>query len=67
MSPTQPAEESASVFALPLAELSPADPFRWVARGWQDFLRCPKVGLFYGACFFIMGHALWFVLQEAPA
>jgi len=67
MSPTQPAEESASVFALPLAELSPSDPLRWVARGWQDFLRCPKIGLFYGVCFFIMGHALWFVLQEAPA
>jgi uncharacterized membrane protein len=67
MSPTPPPEESASVFALPLAPLSPSDPFRWVARGWQDFLRCPKIGLFYGLCFCLMGQALWWVLQEAPA
>jgi uncharacterized membrane protein len=64
---TPPTEESASVFALPLADLSPSDPFRWVAGGWQDFLRCPQIGLFYGACFCLMGHALWWVLQEAPA
>ncbi|WP_101050354.1 DUF2189 domain-containing protein [Macromonas nakdongensis] len=58
---------SASVFALPLADLSPADPFRWLARGWHDFRRCPKVGLFYGLCFFLMGHALWYVFRAAPA
>ena len=59
--------ESASVFSLTLRSLSAADPFRWVAAGWRDFLRCPKVGLFYGGCFFLMGHALWFILKEAPA
>ena len=61
------APESASVFSLNLADLSPADPLRWVALGWRDFLRCPRIGLFYGGCFFLMGHALWIVLQEAPA
>ncbi len=59
--------ESASVFALRLADLSAADPLRWLGRGWQDFMRCPKVGLFYGLCFFVMGHALWYVFQTAPA
>lgn len=64
---TPEAVSSASVFALPLADLSPADPFRWLARGWHDFRRCPKVGLFYGLCFFLMGHALWYVFRAAPA
>ena len=69
--PTTPANESApeeaSVFSLKLADLTAADPFRWLALGWKDFTTCPKVGLFYGACFFVMGHALWYVFQAAPA
>ena len=55
------------VFALELRSLSLADPLRWLARGWQDFVRCPKVGAFYGLCFFLMGHALWYVFHAAPA
>jgi uncharacterized membrane protein len=62
-----PEPERPSVLSLPLATLSAADPFRWLQRGWQDFRRCPRVGLFYGACFFFMGHALWYVFQSAPA
>ena len=54
-------------FLIPVAELSAADPFKWLQHGWQDFVRCPKVGLFYGLCFFAMGHALWWVVQEAPS
>lgn len=65
--PSQEADDTASVFALTLAELTPADPLRWVALGWRDFVQCPRVGLFYGGCFFLMGHALWLVLQSAPA
>ncbi|MCU0762762.1 MAG: DUF2189 domain-containing protein [Hydrogenophaga sp.] len=56
-----------SVFNLPLAELQPADPFRWLQQGWTDFRRCPRIGLFYGLCFFAMGHALLAVFQNAPA
>jgi uncharacterized membrane protein len=66
-SPTPTPGTSESVFSLKLADLSLADPFKWLALGWKDFQRCPKVGLFYGACFFVMGHALWWVLQAAPA
>lgn len=56
-----------SVLALTLAELSPADPFRWLWRGGRDFLRCPHIGLAYGLCFALMGQALWLVFKSAPA
>lgn len=56
-----------SVFSLQLAELKPSDPFRWLQLGWADFRRCPRIGLFYGLCFFAMGHALLAVFQSAPA
>jgi uncharacterized membrane protein len=49
-----------------LTRLSPADPLRWLARGWRDFLRCPGIGLFYGLCFCLMGHALRWVFEAAP-
>lgn len=56
-----------SVFSLPLATLSAGDPLRWLKLGWEDFRRCPRIGLFYGLCFFLMGHALLAVFQNAPA
>lgn len=56
-----------SVFSLPLADLHPGDPFHWLRLGWADFRRCPRIGLFYGLCFFAMGHALLAVFQNAPA
>jgi uncharacterized membrane protein len=55
-----------SVFDLPLAELRAGDPLRWLWLGWRDFARSP-VGLFYGVCFFLMGHALLAVFRAAPA
>jgi uncharacterized membrane protein len=60
------AERSESIFSLQLAELKPSDPFRWLQLGWQDFQRCPRIGLFYGLCFFAMGHALLALFQAAP-
>lgn len=60
-----PARES--VFDLELADLRPGDPLRWLARGWADFRRCPRIGLFYGACFALMGQALWQAFLHAPA
>ena len=59
-------ERSDSIFALQLAELKPSDPFLWLQLGWQDFKRCPRIGLFYGLCFFVMGHALLALFQSAP-
>jgi uncharacterized membrane protein len=49
-----------------LAELRMRDPIRWIQLGWADFVRCPRIGLFYGLCFFAMGHALMAVFQSAP-
>lgn len=50
-----------------LNPLSFAEPLRWLAKGWRDFLRCPGIGLFYGGCFMVMGWALLKVYEAAPA
>ncbi len=50
-----------------LNTLAYADPLRWLAAGWRDFLRAPGIGLFYGACFVVMGWALLKVYENAPA
>jgi len=62
-----PSGRGPSVFDLKLADLRPGDPLRWLAAGWRDFIRCPRIGLFYGLCFFLMGHALMAVFRSAPA
>jgi len=67
--PTDTNSEAApesSVFSLQLATLSMSDPIHWLKLGWQDFKRCPRIGLFYGLCFFAMGHALLALFQKAP-
>jgi uncharacterized membrane protein len=51
----------------PLRTLSLADPLRWLALGWRDFIRAPAIGLFYGAGFMAMGWALLAVFEQAPA
>lgn len=56
-----------SVFDLSVAHLRAGDPLRWLRLGWSDFMRCPRIGLFYGLCFFAMGHALLAVFRAAPA
>jgi uncharacterized membrane protein len=61
------APEKASIFNLQLADLPVYAPVDWLNKGLNDFLCCPKTGLFYGLCFFLMGHALWVVFNSAPA
>ena len=53
--------------AIVLRRLSFADPLRWLALGWRDFIRCPGIGLFYGGCFMAMGWLLMLVFEHAPA
>lgn len=65
--PQPDAATPTSPFARPLHTLSWADPFRWIARGWQDFRRCPGIGLFYGVAFVAMGWALLTAFRHAPA
>jgi uncharacterized membrane protein len=64
--PSDEAGRGPSVFSLPLANLRMGDPLQWIRLGWADFQRCPRIGLFYGLCFFAMGHALLALFQKAP-
>lgn len=54
-------------FGIPLRPLGWRDPLRWLVLGWRDFLRCPGIGLFYGAAFMVMGWALLAMYRHAPA
>ncbi len=56
-----------TAFDIPLRRLSFGDPLVWFRQGWRDFRRAPVVGLFYGACFVVMGWALLSVYEHAPA
>jgi uncharacterized membrane protein len=56
-----------AAFAIQLRTLRLSEPLRWLALGWRDFIRCPGLGLFYGAAFIAMGYALMKVFEEAPA
>ena len=68
-----PTEERSSAdtpdrsFDIALRPLGFADPLRWLAAGWRDFIRCPGIGLFYGGCFMVMGWALLKMYERAPA
>lgn len=62
-----PPERPAGAFEIPLRPLGFADPLRWLAAGWRDFLRAPAIGLFYGGCFMVMGWALLKMYEHAPA
>jgi len=56
-----------SAFELRLNPLTFADPLKWLALGWRDFIRCPGIGLFYGLVFMVMGWALLKIYEQAPA
>lgn len=61
-----PAERPFSPLDMPLATLGWRDPFRWLALGWQDFVRTPWIGLMYGSFFVAMGWMLLGLFQAAP-
>jgi uncharacterized membrane protein len=68
--PNKPADAPADGERRPAIALRPLSldaPLRWLALGWRDFTRCPGIGIFYGACFMVMGWALMSVYQNAPA
>ena len=56
-----------SAFDIPLGTLQLRDIGRWLSQGWQDFRRAPAIGLFYGACFVLMGRSLLALFEHAPA
>lgn len=43
-----------------------ADPFRWLARGWQDMRAELGIALFYGLCFWGMALTLGAVFRHLP-
>ena len=59
--------EKASIFSVKLNDVPLTSAFTWLHKGWQDFMCCPKTGVFYGLCFFFMGHFLWAVLHNFVA
>jgi uncharacterized membrane protein len=67
MNEAVPAPEPAVPAPIVLRPVGFGDPFRWLAKGWQDFRRAPGIGLFYGACFMVMGWALLKVFESSPA
>jgi len=67
MNPEDTPDQNAARPPIALRRLSFADPLRWIAKGWRDFIRCPGIGLFYGGCFMVMGWALLKVYEAAPA
>lgn len=50
-----------------LRRLRPRDILTWLRLGSRDFARAPAIGLFYGACFMVMGWTLLRVFEHAPA
>jgi len=64
---TDAASAERSAFQITLRPLRAAQPLQWLAAGWQDFRRCPGIGLFYGVCFTTMGWLLMAVFRHAPA
>ena len=65
--PAAQATAEGAAFELQLRPLLLSAPLRWLAAGWRDFVRCPGIGLFYGACFMAMGWLLMAVFEHAPA
>ena len=49
-----------------IANLRPADPFRWLAAGWSDLLAAKGIALFYGICFWLMAVVLGAVFRNSP-
>ena len=62
-----PATDEADGPRIRLRPLALGDPLHWLALGWKDFVRAPWIGVFYGACFMVMGWALLKVYEHAPA
>jgi uncharacterized membrane protein len=50
-----------------LNRLAAGAPWQWLKLGWRDFTRAPLLGLFYGACFALMGGVLMLLFRHAPA
>lgn len=67
MSPAaEPAQPHAEGPARELRPITLLDPFRWLRAGWRDLRAAPGIGLFYGACFWLMAVVLGAVFRNLP-
>jgi uncharacterized membrane protein len=62
-----PADVKPRPVPIRLQPLGIAEPLRWLQLGWRDFLHAPFSGLFFGACFVVMGWGVMKVYEHAPA
>ena len=69
LEPAGPEPQRSTAVAAPtkeIAQLTAADPFRWLARGWADLLAHKGIALFYGVCFWLMAWVLGAVFRNRP-
>jgi uncharacterized membrane protein len=59
-----PTAERASAFPN-IRKVSATEPFRWLAKGWDDFRHAWRASIFYGAVFAAMGWLIVVVFRHA--
>jgi len=64
--PAQPGVAAAPTATRELLPLRFSDPFRWLRAGWRDLAATPRIGLFYGLCFWLMAVTLQAVFRNLP-
>ncbi len=62
---TDAAQATRRTLGLRLNSVPMTAPFGWWLSGWRDFFKCPGIALFFGLCFFIMGHILLRAFESA--
>ena len=62
---TEEAIATRQTLTMRLNEVSMFTPLQWWFAGWRDFFRTPWIGLFFGCCFFLMGHILLRAFESA--
>jgi uncharacterized membrane protein len=62
---SEAAQATRSTLGMRLNSLPLSAPFAWWMAGWRDLFQAPWVGLFFGGCFFIMGHILLKAFESA--
>lgn len=63
--PAPPPDTAAGALRV-LQPIGLADPFRWLAAGWQDLRAAPGIAAFYGLCFWGMAVVLGAVFRNKP-
>ncbi len=59
-----PPTETDAARGFRIRPVPPGQPWRWLARGWADLLRCPLPGLAHGAAAAAFGALLLFIARD---